>query len=191
MIVSVNSVFKKLSGVCDLMNELTGNKVLIRNLTVDDIASHYVRWMNDPQVNMFMESRFVTHTVDSLVSQFNKFVDNGDQFYAIIEQSSALHIGNLKIGPINSIHQHAEIGVMIGDSSCWGLGYASEAISLATEKTFRDGLVCRLTCGSYKSNVGSIAAFLKAGYKVEGIRIGHVVYLDEREDCVVMGRNNF
>ena len=173
------------------MNNLQGQRVLLRDLCLDDVTDRYVEWMNNPQVNRYMESRFQIHTVETLSLQLNMFHDRGDHLFAIIEKSTGIHIGNLKIGEVNRYHQTADIGLMIGDPTCWGKGYASEAIQLGTNHAYQSGLISRLICGSYVSNIGSISAFIKSGYKIEGTKIGHVLFEGRREDCVIMGRNNF
>ena len=172
--------------------DLRGTQILIRFLRIDDINDRYTDWMNDLRVTQFLESRFEVHTTDSLVKQFHKYTQNNDTlFFALIEISSGLHIGNLKVGPINSRHLFAEIGLLIGEPECWGKGYATEAIHLVTDYLIGSGVVKRLICGAYAKNVGSINAFLKCGYKIEGVRVGHVVTNGRREDSLILAFNGF
>ena len=37
------------------------------------------------------------------------------------------HIGNIKIDPINVKHKYGEYGILIGDKTQWGKGFAIEA----------------------------------------------------------------
>ncbi|HJO96484.1 MAG TPA: GNAT family N-acetyltransferase, partial [Rhodospirillales bacterium] len=80
------------------------------------------------------------------------------------------HIGNIKIGPIESEHRRATVGILIGQRDKWGEGFATEAISGATDYALRHFDVDIVLAGTYDTNLGSIAAFLKAGY-VELARI--------------------
>jgi len=78
------------------------------------------------------------------------------------------HIGNLKIGPIDRNHGTADLGILIGEKDCWGRGLATEAIALATEYAFSELRLRKITAGSYSNNPGSVKAFVKAGWEVEG-----------------------
>ena len=171
---------------------LRGKHILFRLLRTEDINDRYTSWMNDSRVTQFLESRFEVHTVDSLVKQFHNYTQNNDTlFFALVEIGSGLHIGNLKVGPINFRHSIAEIGLLIGEPECWGKGYATEAIHLVTEYLIGSGVVKRLFCGAYATNLGSINAFLKCGYKIEGVRVGHVLNNGIREDTLIFGFNSF
>ena len=57
---------------------------------------------------------------------------------------------------------------MIGDRFMWGKGYATEAIQLTSEYAFNYLKLLKLNAVCYESNVGSILAFLKASYTIEG-----------------------
>ena len=48
------------------------------------------------------------------------------------------HVGNIKLGPINSYHKRAEIGLMIGDKSVWGKGIATKVIRMVTHFGFSE-----------------------------------------------------
>ena len=50
----------------------------------------------------------------------------------------------------------------------WGKGYATEAIQLTSEYAFNYLKLLKLNAVCYESNVGSILAFLKASYTIEG-----------------------
>ena len=51
---------------------LTKNRIILRQLTVDDVTQNYVDWMNDPVVNEYLESRSVTHSMETVI----EFVSN-------------------------------------------------------------------------------------------------------------------
>ena len=84
--------------------------------------------------------------------------------FGIFLKENNEHIGNIKIGNINSFHRFADLGIMIGKKELWGKGYATEAIKLATRFAFRKLNLHKLTAGMYAPNKGSHKAFLKCGY---------------------------
>jgi len=131
----------------------------------------YVNWLNDDEVNRYLEVRFgIPHTLDS-TKEFVKmnYEDASNHFFAIMLKKDDRHIGNIKVGPINKHHGFAEIGIMIGEKSAWGKGHGTEAIKLATQYSFEKLGVHKLIAGFYDVNMGSRKAFEKAGYSQEGV----------------------
>jgi RimJ/RimL family protein N-acetyltransferase len=84
-------------------------------------------------------------------------------FYGIYEGKE--HIGNIKLQE-KPQHNLGDIGIIIGDKSKWGCGYATEAIRLLTEHAFKMGLH-KISAGIYADNIGSRKAFAKVGYVEE------------------------
>ena len=64
---------------------------------------------------------------------------------------------------------------MIGDTSCWGRGYASEAVRLRTAYAFEELGLERLGSESFVENVRMHRALEKSGYHKIG-RQRHYVY---------------
>ena len=158
-------------------NIIEGTKTYLRPLEMDDVSKSYVGWLNDPEVNGFLESRFLKQTkttVKKYVSAIKK--DKNYLFLAIVIKDGGKHIGNIKLGPINKVHGFAEIGILIGDKSSWGKGYATEAIKLLVNHAFKNLGLRKLTAGCYETNVGSIKAFQKAGFLEEGRFKKHYAY---------------
>lgn len=88
--------------------------------------------------------------------------------FAITISQSGKHIGNIKIGPINRHHQHADISYFIGDKQYWNRGIASEAINLICRFGFDDLELRRIEAGCYAEAVGSRKALEKNGFVCEG-----------------------
>ncbi len=150
---------------------LEGERIYLREVRPSDVNEHYYRWMNDPEVTRFLESRFAPNSVEKLREYVvGKLGDRDNIFLAIILKEKDRHIGNIKLGPIQWIHRQADIGLLIGEKECWGKGYASEAIRLISDYAFYVLNLHKVTAGCYGSNEGSARAFQKAGFAVEGIR---------------------
>jgi RimJ/RimL family protein N-acetyltransferase len=158
-------------------------------LTVQDVTEQYVNWLNDRDVNQFLESRFVSHDLASTTDFVQKCVDDPATLLLAIRCKllSDRHVGNVKIGPIDRNHGTAEVGIMIGDREAWGKGVGSGAIRIATEIAQRELALRRITAGCYKSNVGSWKAFTKAGFTIEGERPKHFLLNGKPENLLLMG----
>ena len=100
------------------------------------------------------------------------------------------HIGNIKLGPINWIYRIADIGVLIGEKDCWGEGYATEAIALIKEYAFNVLGLHKLTAGSIGLNEGSVKAFQKNNFKIEGVRKKHAFINGSYVDAILLGLVN-
>ena len=114
--------------------------VTLRRLDVNDVSSEYVSWLNSPKVNRFLESRHIVHTIESTrqyIIDLNSEESN-ELIFGIFLNVDHVHIGNIKIGPINEFHNHATVGLMIGKISEWEKAMAQELYSLllATLLTF-------------------------------------------------------
>lgn len=170
------------------MTLISGTAVTLRPVTESDVTDDYVAWLNDPQVNQYLETRFVTHTLDDVrryVRDQSRATDA--MFLAIIRQSDHRHIGNLRIGAIDRHHRSATIALMIGERSAWGQGLGSDAIAAATHHAFTALGLDKLTARVYATNLGSIRAFEKAGWRREGVQQGQFLTGAGRVDGVWFG----
>ena len=150
---------------------LQAERLYLREVRPDDANETYYRWMNDPGVTRFLESRFAPHSRESLRDYIEGRNNNHDSvFLAIVLKAGDRHIGNLKLEPIHWVHRSADLGILLGERDCWGKGYATDAILLVTDYAFRVLNLRKLTAGCYAENTGSIKAFQKAGWIVEGSR---------------------
>ena len=130
----------------------------------------YYNWMNDPSISQYLETRYLPRSKHN-ITEFVKTMDgkSNEVLFAICDISSDMHIGNIKIGPINWIHRFADISLLIGDKNYWGKGVATEAIRLVTLFAFNTLNLHKLKAGCYEQNIASAKAFEKAGFKREGL----------------------
>ena len=160
-----------------------GERIYLRRLTENDASEAYVRWMNDPDINQYLESRFYVQTIESTKTFIRSVTNDNNYQFGIFIKETDQHIGNIKIGSINHYHKYADIGFLIGEKEYWGKGIASEAIKLATDFAFRTLKLHKLWGGAYAPNVGSMKAFLKNGYVEEGVKkspyLCNGVYVDD------------
>ena len=155
---------------------LKGKEYFLRPITIEDATDRYVNWLNDKEINQYLESRFVLATKENVKKFIEQTIGSGNNyFFAICENDSAQHIGNIKLGPINNHHKRADIGILIGEKSFWGKGAGSEAISLITRYAFDVLGLRKVNAGCYSNNLGSEKAFLKCGFVREGLFKNHCI----------------
>jgi len=148
---------------------IEGARVFLRPVEQSDVTKEYCSWLNDEQVNQFLETRFVPQTLEMIGQYVEQKTGKTDElFFAICFREDGRHIGNTKIGPINWVHGVADISLFIGEKSLWGQGYATEVIRMMTAYAFDRLNLRKVTAGCYDNNQRSAKAFLKAGFTEEG-----------------------
>ncbi|RJQ30475.1 N-acetyltransferase [Candidatus Parcubacteria bacterium] len=170
---------------------IQGKRMILREITPEDVTDRYVSWMNDPEVVQFLETRFQAYTKETLLDYVEeKLSDNHSAFLGMILHNGKRHIGNIKLGPINWIHSVGSIGIMIGEKDSFGKGYATEAIGLVIDYAFGRLSLHKLTAGCYDRNRGALRAFEKNGFVIEGVRKQHVSCCGEFIDVIELGLIN-
>src|SRR3990167_3633923 len=113
---------------------LTGPRVTLRQIALADVTPRYMGWMRDAEVLRYTESRFGIYTLASLTTYVCcVLADPLSLMWAICDP---MHVGNVKLGPINGYHRYGDIGILIGERDRWGRGYATEAIELLAGYAF-------------------------------------------------------
>ena len=169
---------------------LKGKKIYLRRLSEDDASEDYVQWMNDPEINQYLESRFMTHTMENTKAFIRSVTNDNNYQFGIFDKETDKHIGNIKIGSINHYHKYADVGFLIGNKEFWGKGIATEAIGLVTEFAFNVLGLHKLFGGAYSPNMGSIKAFLKNGYQQEGVKKSQYLCNGKYVDDIIVGKVN-
>lgn len=166
------------------MQELTSKRLYFRTLTEDDATSTYADWLNNPVVNRFLEVRHTRQDIETCRAFIRACnADSGCFLFGIFVDHGKSHIGNIKLGPIDWRNKSGQIGLLIGDQSCWGAGYGSEAISAITRFSFNEQGLNRLEAGCYEENLGSLRAFLRSGYYLEGFFRKKYILDGKRTGC--------
>lgn len=159
--------FKKKKQV--LSADLSDDLLTLRLLELSDCHDRYLFWLNDPNVNSYLETRWISQEVAGIKNfVLEKMEDEYSYLMAIIDNKSEEHIGNIKLGPINIYHKTADVSYFIGDTSYWGKGYASSAIKLMVNFGFSILGLHTIKAGVYESNRGSARALEKSGFQLVG-----------------------
>lgn len=170
------------------MAKIETNRLYLRDLTVSDVNKKYVDWMNDPEVNRYLETRHSKQTIQSC----SRFIqdcnaDTASHLFGIFFKESGAHIGNAKIGFINPFYQRGQVSLFIGEKQFWGTGLSSEVVRGLTNYGFKCLGLHRLEAGCYEDNLASLKVFLKAGYTLEGFMRDQVILDNRRLGCFWLG----
>jgi RimJ/RimL family protein N-acetyltransferase len=165
-----------------------GRRLHLRRLEAGDVGAAYLRWMNDPNVTRFLESRFRPWTQADLIAFVEADLKAKSAIsFAVCINADDRHIGNIRISKFDAPHLNGSVGLLIGEDDCRGKGYGTEAIELTCHYAFETLRLHRLTAGCYDTNKASIAAFLKAGFEEEGRQRDRWMDGDTCVDGVILG----
>ena len=171
---------------------LRGNRVELSPVQIQDATDQYLSWLNDVEVNKFLETRWISQTLETVVAHIEKVSSSSTEvLLKIVIAAEGTHIGNIKIGPIDVNNKSAELSYLIGDKSFWGKGYATEAINLCVDYCFETLGLHKVQAGCFEKNIGSQKALLKSGFELEGRLRQRILDIDgDRQDHLWFGRIN-
>ena len=90
--------------------DIESQRLIFIRLSKQHVSSEYVSWINDPEVNMYLETRG-NYTLNLLNSYIEEQYENEIYFWAIHRKDTNAHIGNIKIDPINIETMSGEYGI--------------------------------------------------------------------------------
>lgn len=170
---------------------LVGDTIYFKDIRESDLTQTYCDWLNDPEVNRYLETRWKIQTLETIYNYWVDHVDQPDESWlGIWSKKTDSHIGNIKLGPINWYHRRGDISLFIGTPVRFGKGYGSEAINLMVDHAFNNLNLHKVTAGIYSGNTGSIKAFGKCGFNHVGTLKDHVFCEGSYQHLLLMEKVN-
>ncbi len=171
-----------------------GERIRLRPNERADIPK-FAEWLSDPEVVRYLGlPNMVSLATEQQWFENALRLPPDEQPLAIeIRQQPAANgveswrlIGNCSFMDINWKHRSAEVGLFIGDRSCWNQGYGTEVMLLLLCHGFETLNLNRIFLRVHQDNLGGIRAYEKAGYVHEG-RMRQASYHDgEYRDMLFM-----
>lgn len=147
---------------------LESERLILKPLSLKHLTTTYVDWMNDIDIYKYLETGG-NYTLKDLEDYLNQQEKNDILFWAIHIKESNKHIGNIKIDPIDYTNNSGEYGIMMGDKTEWGKGYAKEASLKVINFCFNELNLSQVTLGVIQNNINAIKLYEKIGFVVEKI----------------------
>lgn len=156
----------------------------LRILTDKDYTSEYKEWLNDPNINQYLETRHHIQDENSIKTFVKKMYQSSDSYlFGIFVKKGDQHIGNIKLGPIHQKYFSADISYFIGNKAYHGQRIATKAIGLIKTFAFEVLDLYKLKAGYYENNIGSKKCLLANGFNVVARFKGDVINMQGiRED---------
>lgn len=135
-----------------------------------------IGWLNNPLVVRFSEQRHKTHTIQSQMNYIMSFVEN-DVLFSIIHERVIIGTISFRIDGPNQV---ANVGIMIGDHSKWGMGFGFEAWKGLCDKLLEGG-VRKIEAGCMACNRSMMSICSRYGMSEESRQDDHFIW----RDCLI------
>lgn len=166
---------------------ITGTKVRLRPITVAD-TELIVNWRNMPEVraNFIFRQEF---TVQMHLNWMKTKVETGEVIQYIIEDmEDNVPVGSVYLRDLDYIHESAEYGIFIGQSSARGKGLGSEATKLYVDFALNTIGLHRVFLRVLAGNDAAYRSYLNAGFVEEGVFRDMVKLDGQFHDVVFMAK---
>lgn len=149
---------------------LYGTHIRLRAIEREDLP-RFVRWFNDPEVRRNLQLIVplgLPQEEEWFKGILQRPVEEQPLVIEIHQEGTWLPVGNAGFFSIRNSDRAAEIGISIGEKTCWDKGYGSEAVRLLLKFGFNELNLNRIFLRVYETNLRGIRSYEKAGFKVDG-----------------------
>lgn len=160
---------------------LAGKQTLLRPFSANDITTDYLGWLRDPEVIRFSNQRFCTHTRESALAYLNSFAISGNLFLSVRLVETERLVGTITAYR-SQHHQTADMGLLIGDRSCWGKGMGQDAWSTLLDYLLNVCHLRKVTGGTLRCNVGMVRIMERSRMQLEAVRVKQQMVDGEAHD---------
>lgn len=169
----------------DKKMKIGGNRIYLRKLDEKDATQKYCDWLNDPEVNKYLETKRAT------IEELRRYIKEKNKnpnclFLGIFFKEDEKHIGNIKLEPIDFKNKKVTLGMLIGDKEYWGKGLGTEAAKLLVDWAFDNLELEEVNLGVISENKAAIRIYEKAGFRIDKIEKRAVKHGDKDYDRIVM-----
>jgi RimJ/RimL family protein N-acetyltransferase len=161
--------------------------ITLEKFTTKDITKDYVAWLNDEEVNEYLEVRFENRSYEELLLWYSRFDFVNSFLWKVVDQRNGLTIGTASLYGINPNHLFAHYGYLIGNKEYWGSSTAFTVVAKVFCFAFEELGLKNIHAGAYANNIGAITNFLKLGMKLQGVRPNSVLHKTGYVDGVLYG----
>jgi RimJ/RimL family protein N-acetyltransferase len=145
---------------------LYGNRIRLRGDERNDLPK-FVQWLNDPEVRRYLSMNLPVSQAGEenwFETMLKRPPEEQPLAMEIKDGEGWKLIGNCGIFDINWRTRSAEVGLFIGDKSCWNKGYGTEVMRLLLSHSFGTLNLNRIFLRVDAENLGGIRAYEKAGF---------------------------
>jgi [ribosomal protein S5]-alanine N-acetyltransferase len=163
--------------------QFTSKEVNLKPLFDEDVSDNYVKWLNDPTVNQYLEIR---HNLPITKENILEFIKNCKKIkrhhWGIFTKGK--HVGNISCSAYSHVYSWVDISIIIGEEECRGIGLGKLSMAGAIDHLFLVSQFHRISAGAYSNNLPSIRLFSGLGFNCEGVLRENVLFGENYIDSV-------
>lgn len=148
------------------MKFIVGKNIYLRLLESGDADGNYRNWFNDEEVCGGNSHHVFPQNIEDIKEYITTSRSSRNNLIlAIILQDGNRHVGNIALQNINTVVHSAELSIVIGEKTHWGMGIGKEAFKLMCKHGFDEMNLSRIGCGTFETNIGMIKVAESVGMK--------------------------
>jgi ribosomal-protein-alanine N-acetyltransferase len=137
----------------------------LRALRETDATERYLGWFRNDAVVRHISAATTTRELSDLREYIRARQGRDDVvFLGIFDQTTGLHVGNIKYEPVDTRLGYAIMGILIGDAAYRGQGVAQEVLKASAEWLKAQRGIAQIILGVSHDNAGAIGAYERSGF---------------------------
>ena len=161
-------------------------QILLEPMVAAQVTSAYVDWLNDAEVNAYLEVRHHRQTIDGAMAYVAaRIAEPHTCLFAAHENGR--FIGTVKLDSFRPYHGTAMVAFMLGEKSVWGRGLGSQMVMAACHFGFQRIGLRKINAGCYGRNIASHKLLAKCEFSLEGCQTDQVMTKDGPDDVLIFG----
>ena len=148
---------------------LKGERVFLRPVEMEDAPTIAI-WENNPE-NWRVTNTEAPYSLQAIIAHIENVQNirqTGELRLLICLSDSEKPIGTVDLNNVDFKHDHAEVGILIGDTNERGKGYAQEALELLIDYADKILALHNLIAYILEDNTPSIHLFQSVGFELVG-----------------------
>ncbi len=148
---------------------IIGSKVILRDKRLADAQDDYA-WQADAELVRLDAAPLLATAFSQYLSNYVSELryPSSTRCRFAIETLDGKHIGNCTYYGISEAKDEVELGIMIGNRSCWDKGYGTDAVATLLSYVFRGTDLKRIYLKTIDSNTRARKCFQKCGFTPYG-----------------------
>ena len=166
--------------------EVDPQKVVLRQLSLNDVSEKYIGWLNDPEVYQFMGLRHkIPVTQQDVIRYVETCNKNKRHHWGIFNDGE--HVGNVTCGYYERNCHWADISNIIGEKKFRETNLAKFALVGAIDYLFNIAGLHRLQAGTVSLHFASIALLTNIGMRKEAVLKKASIVDNKYVDSMIFG----